>query len=154
MLGFSFVETVPTGYVICFSNAYSNTIFEYNSHRTVKTVNGETIYSLYSNDNLLGEYDSTGKVLREYAYADGQRLAMFIYKQVGGTGRGNEGQPAGQETRRTDKNVPPGQEKTPPGQEKKGEHLASLPNLPDKIIGSIRISQTFYCTKKMGLKPL
>jgi RHS repeat-associated protein len=112
--------------------------YDGNNHRTVKTVNRKTVYSLYDmGGSLLAEYDSTGKVLNEYAYADGQRLALFAYRHVGGTGRGNDGQPAGQENRPSDQKTPPGQDKTPPGQDKKGEHLSSLPNLPADVIDKV-----------------
>lgn len=48
--------------------------------RVKRTVDGATLYTLYdASGNLLAEVDSSGNVLREYAYLGSQKLTMFDY---------------------------------------------------------------------------
>ena len=58
--------------------------------RVSKTVNGTATYFVYADTQLLGEYDDSGNVIREYAYLDGQAVAVL----VGGTADGPSGPPA------------------------------------------------------------
>ncbi|MFZ5798139.1 MAG: RHS repeat-associated core domain-containing protein, partial [Thermodesulfobacteriota bacterium] len=46
--------------------------------RTTRTVNGETLHSVYDQSgNLLAELDDQGFVLREFVYLEGDRLALY-----------------------------------------------------------------------------
>lgn len=49
--------------------------------RKSKTVNGVTTYFVYSDldGQLLGEYQADGSPLRQYVYAEGERIAVFSY---------------------------------------------------------------------------
>ncbi|HQQ73900.1 MAG TPA: RHS repeat-associated core domain-containing protein [Pseudomonadales bacterium] len=53
--------------------------YNYQHQRKTKTMNGVTTYFVYSDvdGQLLGEYTADGSPIREYAYADGERVAMF-----------------------------------------------------------------------------
>lgn len=53
-------------------------IYNANNQRTEKTVNGSTTHYVYGlGGQLYGEYDSTGNLIREYVYLNGEPLAQI-----------------------------------------------------------------------------
>ncbi|MCB1937341.1 MAG: hypothetical protein KDF59_15525 [Nitrosomonas sp.] len=53
-------------------------VYNANNQRTSKTVNGSTTHYVYGlGGQLYGEYDSSGNLIREYAYLNGEPLAQI-----------------------------------------------------------------------------
>lgn len=52
--------------------------------RLIKTSGGADIHFIYDGPNLMAEFDSAGKVLREYFYADGRLVGMFEFSDKDG----------------------------------------------------------------------
>ena len=56
--------------------------YNYANQRVSKTVDGVTTYYVYDGHKLLGEYDTEGKMLREYLYLDNTPIAMVTPEQT------------------------------------------------------------------------
>ena len=68
--------------LVAFSTAGIDATYQYNAdgERVTKTVNGVVTRFRYAEGLLIGEYDVDGNPIREYAYLDGQPLAVFMYE--------------------------------------------------------------------------